>query len=145
MVIIGADGETEAEQITAFWDLYKKYRADNGHIVGFNSHGFDLPFLIRRLWFHGIPVPDTVIDANGYFSATFIDLMRVWGCGRGIEYIGLGTLCQFFGIGAKTEGVNGGDFARRWGAAETRQQAIGYLTNDLDMTWKLAQRMEVAR
>lgn len=32
---------------------------------------------------------------------------------------------------------------QRWNAAETRQQAIEYLTNDLDMTWRLAERMGV--
>jgi hypothetical protein len=90
-------------------------------------------------------VPDTVIDPKGYFSPVFMDLMRAWGCGSRNEYIGLGDVCRFFGLGDKPAGVNGGDFAALWGSgnSESRATAIAYLTNDLDMTWRLAERMGV--
>lgn len=145
-VILGEEEEPEEEQLVAFWKLFTKYRNETGRMVGFNNHGFDVPFLIRRSWFHQIPVPDSVFDSKtGYLCSVFVDLMRVWSCSpRGGEFISLDRLARFFGIGAKPDDVGGADFARLWtGSPEERALALGYLRNDLGMTLNLAKRMGV--
>jgi predicted PolB exonuclease-like 3'-5' exonuclease len=142
-VVTGTDGESEEELLIGFWDIVRKYK-ENGHLIGFNSDGFDLPFLIRRSWYHGIAIPESVVPvASRYFPPMFIDLMKVWGF-RSNEFVSLSTLCAFFGLGAKPDGVNGAMFATLWnGNDESKQQAIAYLVNDLDLTYKLAERMGV--
>ncbi|WP_321377000.1 ribonuclease H-like domain-containing protein [Trichococcus shcherbakoviae] len=143
--IIGTDGETEEEILAAFWEIYKKFHVENtGRLVGFNIKHFDVPFMVRRSWFHGIPVPESLIEKGRYLSPTFIDLMIEWGVG-GMEMVKLDTLAKFFGIGGKPEGVDGGMFSTLWesGNEESRKQAVDYLLNDIDMTWRLAERMGV--
>jgi hypothetical protein len=145
VVVIGDGAETEPEILSIFWDVYKKYHANQGRIVGFNSNGFDVPFLTRRSWWHGVEVPESILDANRrYLSKTFVDLMAYWGVGNR-EFVGLGNLCQWFGLGQKPEGVTGAHFASLWlsGDPASRQAALEYLKNDLLLTWKLAERMGV--
>lgn len=143
--IVGVEGESEPEILSAFWSVYKKYHADTGsRLIGFNIKHFDIPFLVRRSWFHGIPVPETVIEKGRYLSPTFVDLMVEWGVGK-MDMVKLDKLAKFFGIGGKPEDCDGGMFASLWnsGNADSRQQAIQYLENDIDMTWRLAERMGV--
>lgn len=140
---IGEDGASEADNLTAWWDIYKRYHTDKGRLVGWNSNGFDVPFMVRRSWVHDIAVPESVFDGR-YLSKTFVDLMQLWGCGSR-EYEKLDTVAKFFGAGGKPEGVTGAHFAALWNSGDTasRQAAIDYLHNDLLMTWKLAERMRV--
>jgi hypothetical protein len=99
---------------------------------------------------HSIEIPSSAWDKSGRYPAyCFVDLRdRV--PQRGLpadsdgKKRGLSNVCRLLGIGSKPEGVDGGDFARLWaGNEESRQQAIAYLENDLELTAKLAQRMGV--
>lgn len=143
--VIGIDGETEPEILEIFWSVYKKYHGNGGRLVGWNSNGFDVPFLVRRSWFHGVVVPESVRDKTGrYLSSTFVDLMQLWGCGAR-EYEKLDTVCRWTGIGGKPDGVDGGHFAALWNSGDeaSRMAAIDYLKNDLFLTYKIAERMGV--
>lgn len=128
----------EEETIRGFWGMYQHCQLAGAHIIGFNSLGFDVPFLVRRSWLLGIPVPPSVIERGRYWSPVFIDLMQVWNC-TSREYVGLDYLAQAFGIGGKNG--DGARFAKLW--ATDREAAVAYLNNDLDMTAKLAERLGV--
>lgn len=128
----------EAWLIRYAWTLF----ADIASVpfVGHNIFGFDLPFLVRRSWLLGIDVPATIRNGR-YWSPIFVDLMEQWGCGSR-EFISLDTLAKGCGIPGKPDGINGGDFAR---LLETdRQKALDYLRGDLEMTWGVASRMQIA-
>jgi hypothetical protein len=146
-IILGLDGEPECEILDSFWQLVRKCRTENRKLIGFNSNGFDLPFLRRRSWWHSVATPESLLDTTGrYFSSVvFTDLMAVWGIGNnGRDYVSLDTLARWFGIGGKPDGVDGAAFAGLWnGTPEERQQAIEYLNNDLALTWQIAERMGV--
>jgi hypothetical protein len=148
VVVLGADGESEAEMLAEFWGLYTKYKANNGRLVGFNCNHFDVPFLVRRSWWHGVQVPDSVCDRGGrYLCSTFVDLMAMWG-GPGNDRVSLDTLCRWFGCGRKPDGegaASGATFAALWlsGNQESRSAALAYLENDLAMTQALAGKMGV--
>ena len=145
-VIVGAGGEREPEILQAFWAVFEKYQAA-GKLVGFCSNSFDLPFIVWRSYFHSIAVPPTAWDKTGKYPAyCFVDLMdRLPKRGFSSESRRLTDVCQFLGLGSKPDGVDGSQFAALWcaGNGESRNQAIAYLENDLDMTWKLAERMGV--
>jgi len=144
-VIIGDDGETEPEILEAFWNVFRKHQS-TGRFIGYCSNSFDFPFIVWRSYFHGVEVPATAWDKTGRYPAyCFVDLMdRLPKRGFSDESRKLTDICKWLGIGQKPEDVDGADFARLWtGNAESRQQALAYLENDLDLTWKLAERMGV--
>lgn len=143
-------GGDEAVLIAKFWDSYlrcKKRLGTDGplRMAGWNIHGFDLPFLVRRSWLLGVTIPSTIRDQQGrYWDGLFIDLMVRFAVGAWKENVKLDLAAKFFGVGAKPDGVNGGDFARLWfGTAAEKEQAVSYLLNDLDMTAKVAERMGI--
>ncbi len=147
VIVLGEDPEdSEAVILEQFWSLYKKYKADNGKMVGWNIYGFDLPFLMKRSWFHNVEVPTSIRNSGRYFDgAVLVDLMQTWCSGGNDRYEKLDTAARFLGAGGKPDGVDGGRFAALWnsGDAASRQAAVEYLHNDLAMTWKLAERMGV--
>lgn len=143
--IAGAEG-TEAELLAAFWRKYRDCRAKNPprKLLGWNIHGFDLPFLVKRSWLLGVEVPSTLRDANDrYWDSLFVDLMARFAVGEWKANCKLDLAARFFGCGAKNG--EGKDFARLWnGTADERQQAVDYLRNDLAMTAGIAKRIGVA-
>lgn len=134
--------DSEESQVRRFWELYRKDTTRRW--VGFNIHHYDVPLLVYRSWALDIPVPESVFNGGGrYVSDRFVDLMKVWTCGRPGEFVKLDRLARFYSIGGKPDGVDGGAFAGLWNNPETRDQAVAYLENDLQMTLSLAQRLGV--
>ena len=138
----------EANVITSFWQATSKVRHAGGQILGFNSLGFDLPFLIQRSWILGLEVPRWVRSGR-YFDTSLVDLLEVWRCGvlRSEIPQKLDTIARVLGIGAKPDGIRGEDFARLFFSDEPKQreQALDYLRCDIEITTKLAQRMGLLR
>lgn len=145
VVTVGDCGETEADILESFWALFKKYH-ESSRFIGFCNNFFDFPFIVWRSYFHQITVPASAWDKTGKNPAyCFVDLIdRLPKRGFSEQSRKLTDVCTFLGLGSKPEGTNGGDFARLWlGNEESRKQALAYLENDLDMTWRLAERMGV--
>jgi len=140
-------GGNEEELLIRFWSMYAKCRAQAGgprKMLGWNIHGFDLPFLVRRSWYHEVTIPRSVYDGRNW-DQLFVDLMVQFTPGGWREFVKLDTAAKFFGCNGKPECVTGADFGRLWlGTAEEKQQAIAYLENDLAMTVAVAQRIGIA-
>jgi len=145
--IVGNDAPCqEADILSDWWSLYRKHNDAHARFVGYCSNFFDFPFLVWRSYKLEIPVPESAWDKTGRYPAySFVDLMdRLPKRGFSDESRKLGDICRWLGIGAKPDGVDGGMFASLWGGSpEDHQQAAEYLLNDLDMTWRLAERMGV--
>jgi DNA polymerase elongation subunit (family B) len=111
----------------------------NEPIIGFNIRNFDLPFLIRRAWIKGVPVPRILLnEVQTYRSDLIVDLLQVWLAGsRDFSGQSLGNICKRCGLGEKNG--DGKDFAKL--LAENPEQAKAYALNDLELTRKLAHRM----
>jgi uncharacterized protein YprB with RNaseH-like and TPR domain len=135
---------TERDVLEKFWHFYKQLRAASRQMVGFNIKDFDIPYIVQRSIILGIVIPSSLFAQGKYLDSLFVDLRTTW---LGGQYNGKGSLdaiCKACGIGAKTEGVDGGMFADLWnGSPEDRTKAKEYLLNDLDMTWGLADRCGV--
>lgn len=130
------DSVNEEKMLIEFWARVRKWEAEGRSLVGHNCLSFDLPFLMRRSWILSIDFPAKLTIVK--------DTMKVWSCGAYGEWISLDNLSRALGLGAKTEGVSGADFARLWnGTPEEHEQAKAYLINDLDLTWKVANRLGV--
>lgn len=138
---------TEAETLAKFWAKYLQCRAQQTKMVGANIIQFDLPFLIRRSWMLCVDIPSTVCQFGkwGNFDPLFVDIREWWLLGqRNNCESSLDAMARALGCGCKTEGMDGGDFARLWfGTAEERKQATAYLLNDLKLTASVAARLGV--
>jgi hypothetical protein len=138
--------ECEFNGLRDFWFEVEAALSGQIPIVGFNTHHFDLPFLVRRSWLLGVPIPMGVRQGR-YWNPIFIDLMQVWGF-YGQDMVKLDTLAKAFGMQGKvTEGdngqaVSGADFHKLW--RTDRATAEKYLRQDVLLCQRLAERMGVA-
>ena len=141
-IVLDHGENRETDIIGNFFRVYERHASCGERMVGFNIHGFDLPFIVKRAWILGVPVPPQ-LRPNGqsrfYWPPTFVDLQQVWGAGEMRPAGSLGAICKLLGIGEKTG--SGADFARLYADESTRQQALDYLKNDLLLTNKLAERL----
>lgn len=136
----------EADVIKAFWALVNKAMSGKRRMIGHNIHGFDLPFMVRRSWMLGIDTPENLRNSGRYWSDTFTDTMQAWCFGSNQERISLDKLSRALGGHGKPEGEDactGATFAKLFlsGDPELKKKAEAYLTNDLAMTWAVAERM----
>jgi len=109
-------------------------------VVGFNIKSFDLPFMVRRAWHHGIKVPKgifTTWKGRVQWHDNFIDLRDVWQLGDRMSHGNLDSICQHLGAGMKSG--SGANFASLF--ASDREAALAYLKNDLEITANVASRM----
>jgi hypothetical protein len=127
------DNENEAAVLREFWTVCRGEQGRINQLVGFNTHLFDLPFLIRRSWKHRVPVPFGVRRGR-YWGDEMVDLREAWQLGDRQARGSLDSIAKHLGIGGKTG--NGADFATLW--QTDRAKAGEYLRNDLELTAKLA-------
>lgn len=130
-----SDEEDEAGMLREFWSLA---RPDGGwrYLIGFNSNRFDIPFIVRRSYKLGVPVPKGVTNGR-YLNPRFIDIMDAWKVGDYQASISLDRLAKHLGCGSKNG--NGADFARL--LVEDREAAMAYLENDIRMTLAVARKV----
>lgn len=135
----------EKEIIVRFWNNYRNLREASRNMIGFNTKGFDIPFLVQRSLILGISIPKSLFQNMRYLDSIFIDLRDIWTAGQWGGEGSLDQICQACGLGGKPEGVTGAMFADLWnGTEEERAKAKDYLVNDLDMTFAMADRFGVA-
>ena len=141
VVIDDGKGE-ERTLLTNFWQRYEKCRGERRRMVGHNCLSFDVPFMMRRSWTLDVAVPATVLDKGRWLdTSVFGDTMSLWAAG-GRDFVKLDLLARAFGVGAKTDGVGGGDFHKLWhGTEQEKSKAIEYLKNDLEITARVAVKM----
>lgn len=136
----GIGSGDEITDLGAFWEGVEMTLADKTPLIGHNSNGFDLPFLVRRSWLLGMPVPREIRQGR-YWHPLFRDTMEHWACG-GREFVSLTDLGELFGLGGKTAGLTGADFARFWfGTPDEHALAVEYNRRDLELTAAIAAKM----
>lgn len=106
-------------------------------LVGFNCLGFDLPVLLRRSLYLGVPVPSIQIDK--FKHPQVLDLMRILDFNGAIRSRGLAFYCKRFGI-TVTDTLTGADIAQA--VTEGRWDAIqGHVEADVQRTAQLASKV----
>ena len=129
----------ERNLLELFWKRINRLVEKQHKLVGFNICGFDLPFLIRRSWILGVPVSNALRRGRYWNDHYIIDLAETWKLGIYNDHISLDRLSKVLGIGQKTG--SGKDFHKL--LEENPVKALEYLKTDLDLTAKLAQRLNV--
>lgn len=106
-------------------------------IVGHNILGFDIPFVCRRMWAHGIQPPTHWLDCTPWRCDWAFDTMSKWACGNRDQRISLDHLA--FHLGAGRKNGDGKDFAALY--ATDQDKALEYVRNDLILTEKCFLKM----
>lgn len=110
----------------------------NAKIAGWNTEGFDIPFIVQRAILLGLTVPFTVRTPI-YYNDWSIDLMTRWSMGR--DYVGLGTVAKALDLGGKQD-LSG---KLPWEVCVTSpERARQYLERDIDLTWEVGCRIAAA-
>jgi predicted PolB exonuclease-like 3'-5' exonuclease len=139
--VLHCEGD-EAALLREFWNRMDNHHDvwSSGHIIGWNSASFDLPFIIRRSWLLGVAVPKWIREGR-FWHHDFLDLLEVWRLGdRNASTGGLDRLARCFGLEGKTESL-GANFAVTW--EQDRPRAVSYLRRDVELTADLARRLGV--
>ena len=138
------EGETtfllgpEVQILKDFWNVFLS--SQPAEWVGHNSSAFDIPFLVKRSWFHAIKMPPRVMGFRGPNYEKFTDTMVAWGCGAyGPEgRISLDNFAKYLGVGQKNG--SGEHFAELYKV--NREEALEYLENDLILTEKIFNKIK---
>lgn len=129
----------ERDILSAFVGIVMHVGGSGIPLAGWNIFGFDLPFIVRRAWILGVPLPQW-IRVGRYWDRCFVDLMESWALGNKEQRVGLDLAAQSLGVGRKSG--HGADFASHWnGTDEERAHALAYLENDLRLTAAVAARI----
>lgn len=141
ILVIGllSDGKTdflegdEKTLLAAFWERADAILSVYGNLIGFNCVAFDLPFLVKRSYAHGVHVPRIIGGWNKRYwnwNADILDLRLLWQMGDRQAHGSLDVISRFLGLAGKTG--SGKDFAKLY--AEDREKALEYLARDVALT-----------
>lgn len=128
--------DDEANMIGALLSRLGQEIAEGNIVAGFNSGSFDLPFVAKRAWKHGLKLPSNLREGR-YWSRQLVDLREEFLLGERAPAKGTSSLdavAKFLGLPPKLG--KGEDFAGM--DLETRKT---YLTRDLEITEALWMRM----
>jgi len=128
--------DDECRLLRLFWAELES-RDSSEVFVTFCGHRFDLPFIVRRSFVLGVPVPEWFPRDGRFPRHAFTDLAELWQCGDRTETISLDRLARLCGLPGKTG--NGAEFGKLW--THDRAAALDYLRRDLELTRDLATRM----
>jgi predicted PolB exonuclease-like 3'-5' exonuclease len=125
--------EDEKVLISKAWDVLKDWQ----ELVGFNSKQFDLPFLIRRSWFHSVK-PTVKYDLFPFRTVNHYDLRLLLNHG---QKMAPGRLSDFIKLkfGEDIEG-KGSEVAELYAAGKIDEIAR-HCQSDVFWTFKLFQSM----
>lgn len=131
----------ESECIGRFLNESHEIVCNGGRIMGWNSHDFDIPYVIFRARVLGVNVPVSLFSvyrSKLSFNDAFLDLMLYSQCGRfKSDGFGLDRVAKSLGLGGKIG--NGADFHKllKTDPAAARQ----YLRQDVALTKAIGERM----
>lgn len=131
-LVKGGDDD-ERSLLLAFWAL-----TQGRHLVGFNCLGFDLPVLLRRSLYLGVPLPNLSIDK--YRHPQITDVLDVLSFAGKLRLRGLAFYCKRFGISGPADALTGAEIPQA--VAEGRWDAIeAHVKADVQKTGALAAKM----
>jgi DNA polymerase III epsilon subunit-like protein len=119
--------------LETFWQ-----HVEQGQLVGFNCIAFDLPVLLRRSLYLGVPTPTLQVDRYRHPRVT--DLLQLLSHNGTLRFRSLDFYARRFGFDVPADGLTGKDIAQavadgRWSDVERHVRA------DVAKTAALANRL----
>ena len=136
--IICADESMEREALDVLWSHVQNSAGVTRTIISFNGFGYDLPVLMRRSQYLGIPYPTLNLDR---YRSPHVDLMQKLSFNGAIKPHSLRFYCQRFGIPVDDayDGSQVGELvkAQKWAEIES------HCLSDVRATRLLAQKLRL--
>lgn len=129
---IARDDKTEAIILRGLWD-----ELDNRVTVGYNQVGFDLPILLRRSLYLGVPAPSLNLDK---YRSPHIDLQQRLSLNGTKPYRSLNWYCKRLGLDVPCDVTSGKDIAQLVSEGKWDEVAA-HCRADVLKTKALAERM----
>lgn len=127
-VLLHIDTDDEAVLLDMFWSTVICIRRKEGRLFSFNGDKFDIPFVTRRSWVHGIRCP-YLMTKYRKMEEFSVDVMPHWGMGDYQARISLAKLAVALGTAPKNDEVEGKYF---WMIVDRdRELAERYLLGDI--------------
>ena len=125
----------ERAMLRHFWQ-----RAGDRPLLGFNVVAFDLPVLLRRSLYLGVPTPPYTLSK--YKHPQIIDLMQILSFDGLLPYRSLSFYAKRFGLDVPADDTTGADIARLVAAGDWDAVAA-HCQTDVIKTRALARRIGV--
>ena len=90
-------GDDEAAILREFWALVRAEAGRLNTLIGFNSNQFDLPFLFRRSWKHGVQIPFG-LRRGRYWGDQVVDIRDNWQLGDRMAKGSLAAIAKHLGL-----------------------------------------------
>lgn len=136
VVVLPAQTEAEeADVLAAFWTM-----VGDAPLLGFNIVQYDLPVLLRRSLYLGVPTPPLMVSK--YKHPSVIDLMQILSFDGLLPYRSLSFYCKRFGLDVPADETTGADIARLVAAGDWDGVAA-HCRADVIKTRALARRIGV--
>lgn len=137
-VRVAKSADDEAEMLRDLWGALTLDR--HPVLVGFNMIGFDLPVLIRRSQYLGVPYPRLVLDR---YRTPHEDLMLKLTWNGLVRARSLKFYAKRFGIPVE-DSISGADIAALVEAGDW-DGVISHVTSDVKLTAALADKLSVGK
>ena len=133
------DGADEKSALMKWWNICDSTIQKGQLALGWNTDGFDLPFLFGRSRLLGVEYDWTYVSNYRFFHNGFVDLHKVWTFGAYGKFCKLEKACEALSYQQPDNEVNGATFHEYYPrGGKDREMAEAYLRNDLDMTFCVA-------
>jgi predicted PolB exonuclease-like 3'-5' exonuclease len=129
------DEDQETDVLRRFWASYRQHETT---LVTFYGFLFDLPVLMRRSLYLGVPYPPLSIDK---YRSKHIDVWQKLSWNGAIKAHGLAFYAKRFGIGTLDK-VDGADVARLWAAGQY-EVVRDHCLSDVGLTHALANKLKL--
>lgn len=128
----------EREILEEFWEIAKGEHRDWCYVT-FNGLSFDLPYILKRSLYLGVP-PTTTLPLRRYAPGEHFDVMQVLANWDRRDAIRLDVVAELFGMEKRPKGIDGSEVYRLW--TEGRRAEIEeYCLNDVQLIYDIYQRV----
>jgi hypothetical protein len=136
--LIAGRVEEERAILEGFWDAVRGGR--DWRWVTYNGLAFDLPFLLRRSIYLGVP-PTIGLPTRPYVPESHLDLMRVLSNWERTDAIRLDIIAELLGLSKSPAGMEGSQVLSLWRAGRIGE-IEAYCLGDVRLTYDVFLRVE---
>ncbi len=130
--------EDERRILEAFWDVVRSGR--DWRFVTYNGLAFDLPYLVRRSIYAGVP-PSAVLPLRPYAPDSHFDVMRVLSNWERTDAVRLDIVAELLGLRKWPPGMEGSQVLGLWRAGRV-DEIEAYCLGDVRLAYEIFLRVE---
>jgi hypothetical protein len=130
--------EDERTLLEAFWDVVRSGR--DWRFVTYNGLAFDLPYLLRRSVYLGVP-PSTGLPLRPYAPDIHFDVMRILSNWERADAVRLDVVAELLGLRKWPPGMEGSQVLGLWRAGRV-DEIEAYCLGDVRLAYEIFLRVE---